>query len=268
MKDGTMIEKQRFPSPSPHISLYKVTYWSSGLQVKGLLALPKAKGKFPGLLYLRGGIKKVGMVRIARIVQFASQGFVVMAPFYRGNEGGEGNEDFAGDDREDAFSAYELLKHLPQVESSNLHVFGFSRGGPMALFTAMEYPEIKSVVTWGGVTDMALTYEERVDMRRMMKRVIGGTPEKYPERYKWRSPVYDCEKLSAPLLAIHGMRDENVSVGHTLMMKQCLRELGKPHETWIYPQFHHAFPPLENRMITMALCDWMKTQAKEKSPIL
>ncbi|MFC7373287.1 alpha/beta hydrolase family protein [Fictibacillus iocasae] len=262
MKNGTIIEKQRFPSPNPRIRLYRVTYMSSGLKVKGLLALPNGSGPFPGLIYLRGGIKKVGMVRIPRIVQFASQGFAVMAPYYRGNEGGEGNEDFAGDDREDAFSALELLKQLPNVDSEDMHVFGFSRGGPMALFTAIKYPEIKSAVTWGGVTDMALTYEEREDMRRMMKRVIGGTPEKFQERYRWRSPVYDCEKLNVPLLMIHGMRDDNVSVEHTLTLKRCLTELDKPHEAWIYPQFHHAFPPLENRKITRALCEWMKSHNK------
>jgi dipeptidyl aminopeptidase/acylaminoacyl peptidase len=267
MKDGTIIDMQRFPSPNPHINLYKVTYCSSGFKVKGLLAAPKDKGFYPGLLYLRGGIKKVGMVRIARITQFASQGFVVMAPFYRGNEGGEGNEDFVGQDREDAFSAYELLKNYPNVNPSNLHLFGFSRGGPMALFTAMKFPETASVVTWGGVTDMALTYEERVDMRRMMKRVIGGSPEKFPEEYEWRSPLFYCGGLEVPLLAIHGIRDENVSVEHTLMIEKCLKELGKSCETWIYPQFHHAFPPLENRMITRALCEWMKRQNNVRSPV-
>ena len=51
----------------------------------------------------------------------------------------------------------------------------------MALWTAIECPTAASMVTWGGVSDMVLTYEERVDMRRMMKRVIGGTPTKYPE---------------------------------------------------------------------------------------
>lgn len=48
----------------------------------------------------------------------------------------------------------------------------------MALLTAIQFPETASVVTWGGVTDMFLTYVERKDLRRMMKRVIGGSPKK------------------------------------------------------------------------------------------
>src|SRR3989337_496354 len=89
MKRAKIIEWQRFPSPHPTIRLYVVTYLNDGLRIKGLAALPEGKGPFPGFLYLRGGIKSVGMVRIARIIQFASQGFIVMAPYYRGNQGGE-----------------------------------------------------------------------------------------------------------------------------------------------------------------------------------
>ena len=109
--NNKMIHKQKFPSPHPGIELSIVTFDANGLKVKGLLAKPKDDQYYDGFLYLRGGIKNVGKVRPARIVQFAAEGFVVFAPYYRGNQGGEGNEDFAGDDREDAFSAFLLLKH-------------------------------------------------------------------------------------------------------------------------------------------------------------
>ena len=49
----------------------------------------------------------------------------------------------------------------------------------MGLLTAIEMGhQAASLVSWGGVSDMVLTYEERKDMRRMMKRVIGGTPKR------------------------------------------------------------------------------------------
>ncbi|HZG74147.1 MAG TPA: hypothetical protein VEY51_21645, partial [Chondromyces sp.] len=108
-----IVDQYIFPSPNPKVKLYMVTYLSGGLKVKGLLAEPVDEGVYDGFLYLRGGIKNVGMVRPARIAQFASEGFIVFAPFYRGNRGGEGNEDFAGEDREDAFSAFELLRRHP-----------------------------------------------------------------------------------------------------------------------------------------------------------
>ncbi|MFD1739251.1 alpha/beta hydrolase family protein [Bacillus salitolerans] len=260
MEEGIILSKQRFPSPNPRIDLHIITYLCQGLKVKGLLAEPKEGKGFDGFLYLRGGIKNVGKVRVGRIVQFASEGFVVMAPFYRGNQGGEGNEDFAGEDRQDALSALHILRKHPKVNYDRIHVFGFSRGGVMALFTGIIDLNIRSVVCWGGVSDMALTYVERLDLRRMMKRVIGGTPTKVPDAYKWRTPLFFLESLSAPVLIIHGKNDHNVSVEHSYRLEKRLKELNKPVEAWYFDEFTHYFPPLVNRKVVKDLTTWMKKQ--------
>lgn len=258
MFEQQVLEARRFPSPNPNVELSIVTYWSDGLKVKGMLAEPKGTEPLDGFLYLRGGIKNVGKVRPSRLVQFACEGMIVFAPFYRGNQGGEGNEDFAGDDREDAFAAFRLLEAHPRVRC--VHVFGFSRGGVMALLTALEFKETASVVTWGGVTDMVLTYEEREDLRRMMKRVIGGTPTKFPERYEWRTPLNRLEHLHCPTLIIHGQNDHNVSVEHARRLETRLSELGHPVESWYFSEFTHYFPPVVNRKVVTDLCSWMKRQ--------
>ena len=255
-----IIEAHRFPSPNPSVELWEITYLSNGLRVKGMLAEPKSKEVYDGFLYLRGGIKNVGKVRPARIAQFASEGFIVFAPYYRGNQGGEGNEDFAGEDRLDAFAAFELLKTISRVR--DIHVFGFSRGGVMALMTGLQFPETASVVTWGGVSDMFLTYEERKDLRKMMKRVIGGTPGKYPERYQERTPLYELESLASPVLIIHGVNDTNVSVEHAYRLERRLRSLDKPVDSWYFDEYTHYFPPAVNRKIVKDLCQWMKNQHK------
>jgi dipeptidyl aminopeptidase/acylaminoacyl peptidase len=257
--NGKIMKVQSFPSPNPRIELSIVTYCSEGLKVKGMLARPKDDKEHEGFLYLRGGIKNVGKVRPARIAQFAAEGFIVFAPFYRGNQGGEGNEDFAGEDRNDAFAAFLLLQSMPQVKK--IHVFGFSRGGVMALLTALHFPETASVVTWGGVSDMFLTYEERKDLRRMMKRVIGGTPAKYPERYEYRTPLLEMEKLSAPVLIIHGVQDGNVSVEHAYRLEKGLLEQRKTVECWYFKDFTHYFPPAINRKVVHDLTKWMKRQS-------
>lgn len=265
MQSEFIIEKQRFPSPHPEIAVSLVTYMSDGLKVKGLLAEPKAAGQYPGFLYLRGGIKNVGMVRTGRIIQFAAEGFVVMAPFYRGNRGGEGREDFAGEDRKDALSALEILYQHPKVDIDNVHVFGFSRGGVMALLTAIHDSNLASIVTWGGVSDMALTYEERVDLRRMMKRVIGGTPSKVPEAYAVRTPLHDIEALHIPVLIIHGARDHNVSVEHAYRLINELDKYDKSYTAWIYDEYTHYFPPRINRELVRNLTGWMKKQQKHSN---
>lgn len=259
--DGQIIDRKKFPSPHPQIELSIITYISGGLKVMGLLAEPKQDGAYDGFLYLRGGIKNVGKVRPGRIIQFASEGFIVFAPFYRGNQGGEGNEDFAGDDRRDAFAGFSLLQNHPKVDK--VHVFGFSRGGVMALLTGIQFPETASVVTWGGVSDMFLTYLERKDLRRMMKRVIGGPPSKYPDRYRYRTPLFQLERLNAPTLIIHGVKDTNVSVDHAYRLEKRLNSLNKEVQSWYFESFTHYFPPAVNRKVVCDLTNWMKQVSKD-----
>ena len=63
------------------------------------------------------------MVRPARIAQFAQQGFIVFAPYYRGNRGGEGRDEFAGEDRFDAVYGVDVLKQFINARKYMYMVF-------------------------------------------------------------------------------------------------------------------------------------------------
>ena len=65
--NGEIFSIRNYPSPNPNIRLDEITYWSQGLRVKGLLARPIKAGNYEALLYLRGGLQSIGMVRPARI---------------------------------------------------------------------------------------------------------------------------------------------------------------------------------------------------------
>lgn len=255
--NGSIVERRKYPSPNPHVRLTEITYMSEGLRVKGLLAEPIMSGYYDGILYLRGGIQNVGMVRPARIAQFASQGFVVFAPYYRGNRGGEGRDEFGGADKWDAVHGVEVLR---QFCGEKVHLFAFSRGGLMALWTAILRNDITSVVTWAGVSDVKAAYEERLDMRRMMKRVYGGTPNKVPNVYMERTPLYYLERIQAPVLIIHGTKDCNVPIAHATKLEQALKNEKKLVEAWYYEGFTHFFPPVINCKIVKKLCAWMMSQ--------
>ncbi len=263
MSNDGVIERSRvYPSPNPQVRLKEITYWSDGLKVKGLLAEPVAEGQFEGIVYLRGGMQHIGMVRPSRIAQIASNGFIVFAPYYRGNRGGEGRDEFVGDDRLDAVNAVEILKQNPNTITERIHLFAFSRGGIMALWTAILREDITSVVMWAGVTDIIFTYKERKDMRRMMRRVIGGTPNNNPEAYRERTALIRIEEVNAPVLIIHGMLDEHVSIEQAILLENALRQHDKDYDTWYFPEYTHYIPPAENTKITHDLCKWMKQQGR------
>lgn len=259
MKDNGSIQSIRnYPSPNPNVKLFEITYWSQGLRVKGLLAKPIHRGNYDALLYLRGGLQSVGMVRPARIAQFAEQGFVVFAPYYRGNRGGEGRDEMAADDRFDAVYGVDILKKFVNVE--NVHLFGFSRGGLMALWTAIFRNDIKSVVIWAGVTNVASMYIERIDMRRTLKRIIGGSPNKLINEYKNRTPLYKIDSIHAPVLIIHGEEDANVSIEQSYYLENSLKRADKNVETWYSPGLTHHYPPNINRQTVRLISEWMKTR--------
>lgn len=245
-----------YPSPVSTVEMIELTYWSEGARVKGLLARPVKKGNYDAILYLRGGLQHVGMVRPARIAQFVQNGFIVFAPYYRGNRGGEGRDEIGGKDRYDALHGVTVLKKFADVKK--VHVYGFSRGGMMALWTAILRDDIRSVVCWAGVSDMTSLYYERIDMRRTLKRIIGGSPNKVPNYYEERTPLKKVDAIHCPILIIHGTNDENVKIEQSYYLEQMLKKEKKQYETWYYENLDHHFPPLLNLQIANKISRWMK----------
>nr|WP_213581831.1 prolyl oligopeptidase family serine peptidase [Paenibacillus sp. J2TS4] len=246
------------------MTAYKVTYASQGLLVKGYLILPEQGLPLPGLLYCRGGIGRVGMVQLSRAMALAKLGYVVFAPFYRGNEGGEGRDEFGGADRQDVFSALTLLRSLNETTSDPISVIGFSRGAVMALLAAKKCTGIGPVVVWSGVSDLRLTYEERVDLRRMLKRVVGH-PRKEPDKYIDRSPVEWAEQVNSPILIIHGSEDDHVSPEHAYRLARALQAAGKEHSLLIREGLGHRFPKVEDEQTMMTIHLWIQRKLTQSS---
>ncbi|RKN85196.1 alpha/beta hydrolase family protein [Paenibacillus ginsengarvi] len=254
-RDGTLVQREPLPDPVPGIRLECITYWSQGLRVKGYYCAPETEKPLPPLVYCRGGIRSVGMVRVARLVTLARRGYAVFAPFYRGNEGGEGREDFGGEDRHDLYNGIRLLRSLPGVRDEPVPLLGFSRGAMMALLASKECEGVGPVAVWGGVSDLLLTYEERVDLRRMLKRVVGH-PKKDETSYRARSPVCWAGQIASPVLIIHGSIDEHVGVEHAYRLGKALAEAGKSYKMDIYQGRAHVFPREEDEAVLDSIFDW------------
>ncbi len=261
MVDEHLEEAERLDNGTP---LYVITYQSGGLNVKAYLAKPKGRGPFRTVVYCRGGIGNWGLPRKEWISEWVNLGCLVLAPLYRGNLEGEGREDFAGEDREDVIQALDWLKDYSLADAKRIHLFGFSRGACMAIFAAIQMKEaIVSVTVWGGVSDMALTYEERVDLRRMLKRVIGVTPYKNKQPYLERSPLHYIASLNVPLMIIHGDMDEQVSVRHAILLVHALKQADKAHKLYIQQGEGHLVNKKKRIETFCMMLDWMKQNEKQ-----
>ncbi|WP_443147005.1 alpha/beta hydrolase family protein [Paenibacillus sp. HWE-109] len=259
LQDGQLLDRVQIRCFMKHISLFILTYVSQGLKVKGLLAVPDGSVPRPAVIYCRGGIKRVGMVRKRRIVSMAQRGYVVFAPYYRGNEGGEGREDFGGEDRYDVIHAIEVVQALTEVQPGPVPLIGFSRGAVMAMRAARECRGVGPVVVWGGVSDMLDTYEQRVDLRRMLKRVVGH-PKKQVEAYVDRSPALWVADIHTPIYIIHGTKDSQVDISQARKLAQALDQAGKSYTMALYDGLEHRFAREEDEKALDDVFAWLDTK--------
>lgn len=213
---------------------------------------------WPGFVYCRGGIGRVGMVRLDWLTLFASLGHVVFAPSYRGNEGGEGRDEFGGQDRQDVHQAVRILASLPFVRRESISVMGFSRGAVNATLSAVEVPSVRKLILWGGVSDLSATYDERPDLRRMLRRVIGGHPDQKPKAYRDRSPQFLAPEIPCPTLIVHGTADQQVDITHGLIMFDTMKQLGKTVDCHIYDGYGHHLPSPVHEAVVERMLDWTR----------
>ncbi|MEC0241520.1 prolyl oligopeptidase family serine peptidase [Paenibacillus dokdonensis] len=213
--------------------------------------------KWPVLIYCRGGIGRVGQVKTEWLERFSRSGFIVFAPVYRGTEGGEGRDEFGGGDMEDVPAACSLLSSLPFIDTQRMSAMGFSRGSVNAAYAASETDYIRQLVLWGGVSDLAKTYEERIDLRRMLKRVVGN-PAKVPEAYQARSPIHMAERINCPVLIVHGSDDVQVHSGHGLQMYNRLKEVGADVDMHWYENYGHHMPREMHMRAIERMFNWIR----------
>ena len=104
------------------MDLFSITYLSDGLRVKGYLALPRsAQGALPSVIYNRGGNRDFGALTDVRAMftcgLIASWGYCAVASQYRGNAGGDGQEEFGGVEVNDILNLIPLLENHSKADA-------------------------------------------------------------------------------------------------------------------------------------------------------
>jgi dipeptidyl-peptidase-4 len=111
----------------------------------------------------------------------------------------------------------------PDLDTSRVAIRGWSHGGYLAALAVLRRPDVFHVAVAGApVTDERLYdthYTERYE----------GHPDEHPEAYERDSLIADAPKLRRPLMLIHGLADDNVTVAHTLRLSSALLAAGRPH---------------------------------------
>ena len=221
----------------------KITYLSDGLKVKGYIAYPaEKKDKVPCIIWNRGGLKESGAIDTftARGIygQIASWGYVVFASQYRGNSGGEGEEQLGGEDVNDVLNLIPLAEEISQADTARWGIEGWSRGGMMTYLTLRKNGNFKCAVLAGAISSLKMSADENPGVAENYKLIVRG--ENFNRELEKRSALnFDGELPSIPYLLMHGGADETVSPVQSIEMAKRLNSRKTPYRLVIFEGGDH-----------------------------
>ena len=172
------------------------------------------------------------------------QGWVVFSVDGRGTpDRGKAFEDqiyrsMSGVEVKDQLAGVEWLKSQSFVDPKRIAVYGWSYGGYMTLRLLESAPGVFAAGVSGAPVTKWELYDTHYTERYM------GMPQDAGGAYAKANPLTYTDKITDPLLLIHGMADDNVVFEHSTALMAKLQAGAKQFETMVYPgQTHRVAGP-------------------------
>jgi len=247
----------------------KITYLSDGLKVKGYIAYPKDDSKkYPCIIWCRGGIANAGAIDkfTARGIfgQLAGWGYCVFASQYRGNDGGEGQDDFGGDDVNDVLNLIPLADEIPQANKNVWGIEGWSRGGMMTYLSLTKTKFFKAAIVAGGITNLRCNKFDNKYFNQLNELNDWKNNEvELAEKCASRSILNFADKLckTTPILIIHGNDDETVLPDDSIGLSKKLIDFKIPFRLVLLEGGDHYLKTHRKEVDAMRK-DWFKKYLK------
>jgi len=250
-------------------------FWKSddGLPLSAVITFPPdfdASKKYPVLLYIHGGPWGSSKETFsARPQLFASKGWIIYEPNYRGSDNA-GNalysavyRDHGAGPGRDVMSGLEALKKRPYVDASRIGVSGWSYGGYMTTWLIGHYSGWKAAMAGAAVIDLVDDYN--LNDFRLFIRAYGDTltQPKDLELMKEQSPGTYVDQMKTPLLLISDTGDVRVPVTQSYKLLNALKERGQDVRMVLYPVPGH-FPadPFRARDVDKRWAEWFEQRLK------
>lgn len=237
------------------ISASTIRYRSGSHAVTGFLLQPRLSGKkLPVLIWARGGIGDIaqGEGQLIQMASWVRRGYIVIGSNYRGAAGSEGKDEFAGDDVDDILALLPTIRALPNADAGRLYALGFSRGGTMLYRAVAAGLPVKAFVTVGGVTNLAQAAKDRPDLGETFKRMMPDFAAEEASGFCRRSAICWAEKISVPLMIVHGGKDQVIRPEQALQLATGLEKAGRPYRLLMFGQGDHGLNGYRQKLFDAA----------------
>jgi len=217
--------------------------------------LPR-NGQHPAIVYVHGGPTAQTLNTFNRFVQYmANQGYLVIAPNYRGSTG-YGKEfqqanlfDMGGGDLQDVLSAADWIKQSGYVDPKKLILMGGSYGGYLTMMGVTKAPDVWAAgvpivpfVNWFTEIANEDPILQQSDLATM------GDLEKNKALYEDRSPINFVDKIKAPLYLLAGGNDPRCPKSEAQQVMDSVKKRGGVVEYKVYENEGHGFARVENQI--------------------
>jgi len=220
-----------------------------GNEVHGILTEPvgyQAGRRYPTLLRIHGGPNgQDGYEFDFERQLFASAGYAVLAPNYRGG-GGNGRAwkdaifaDWGHHEVTDLLAGADYMVEAGIADPERLGVGGWSYGGILTNYIIASDSRFKAATSGAGSANMLGIYG--IDQYIMQYDLELGLPWRNLEPWlKVSYPFLHADRIKTPTLYLGGEQDFNVPIAGGEQMYQALRTLNVPTQLVIYPGEHHG----------------------------
>lgn len=242
-----------------------------GLTIPSLLTTPldvEAKN-LPAIIHPHGGPESYDKLGFDWMTQyFASQGYVVVQPQFRGSDGfgsdflHEGRGQWGRKMQDDLTDAVNDLIEKGVIDKNRVCILGASYGGYAALAGATFTPDLyRCVVAINGVSDVEEMLEDEESDYGSDHWVVSywqdviSKGEVDEDHLAQISPINHVDKIKAPVLLIHGEYDKVVPFSQSDDMFDEMEDADKDVTFIELDEGNHHLSKAENRMIALKAID-------------
>jgi dipeptidyl aminopeptidase/acylaminoacyl peptidase len=217
--------------------------------------------KYPLMVFPHGGVHSNFSTYYTHIVrELVAQGYVVIAPEYRGSTGyGKSmyeKIDYGGLETEDCYAARNyMLENYEFLDKDRVGIFGWSHGGLITLMNIFDHPKDYKVAYAGvPVSDLIARMGYMTDSYRKLysaKYHIGKTANQNVQEYRRRSPAWNTHKYQGtPLLIYTNTNDDDVNVLEVEHLIKSLKATGKKFQYKIFQDAPggHSFDRMDTQL--------------------